>query len=122
MADDALLERIDAHLAREVTLHDIMHMDHAELRAWQQAGLEGMREMSEWIRQMAAEFTNEMRESRREFVRESAERRRETEDSRREWSEELREWREEWREELRAHREALWKIIDRLDEGGSGAS
>jgi len=118
MADDALLERIDAHLAREVTLHDIMHMDHAELRAWQQAGLEGLREMSEWIRQMAEEFTKEMRDSRREFVRESAERRRENEDTRREWREELR----EWREELRAHREALWKIIDRLDEGGSAAS
>lgn len=106
MADDALLRRIDAFLAREASLHDIMHMDHAELRAWQREGVEGMREMNEWIRQMA-EAT---RDSRREFVRESAERRREFEEHRR-----------EWREEYRAHREALWKIIDRLDEGGAGA-
>jgi len=80
MADDALLERIDAHLARQVTLHDIMHMDHAELRAWQREGLEGLREMTQWIRQMAEEFRN----FRRESARESAERRREFEEHRRE--------------------------------------
>jgi len=106
MADDALLERIDAHLARQVTLHDMMHMDHAELRAWQREGLEGLREMTQWIRQMAEEFRN----FRRESARESAERRREFEEHRRDWS-----------AEYQAHREALWKIIDRLDGGSAGA-
>ncbi len=102
MADDALLERIDAHLARQLTLSDIMRMDHAEQKAWMREGREGMREMTEWIRQMAEE-TRQWAANTRELA------------------ETIRAQRREFVEESRAQREALFKLIDRFDDGSAGA-
>jgi len=134
MADDEVLRRIDRHMERGNELMERGDELMERLRELFESNGTFMRELllrhekaTDAMIERLQEGTRELREHRAEFRAHSEEFRAHKEEFRehREESREQRaEFRDWWREsvaEMRAQREALFRMLDKLDGGGQAA-
>jgi hypothetical protein len=110
MADDEVLRRIDRHMERGNELMEHLREVIDGNRAFMRELLLRHEKATDTMITRLREDTRELREHRKEFRQ-----------YRDEWREAVREERREFVAEMRAQREALFRMLDKLDGGGQAA-